>query len=117
MKHFSVLFLLYFVLHLSVYAQFGPGVEWERCLPNTSVRSVVAISDSVFTIACDLKSCTDSSAVSLRSYTRDDSLLWEKIIIPPPAQSYHVFSLSKTSDHGYIFSGSKDSSAANFNWL
>jgi hypothetical protein len=117
MKHLSAFFFFILVIRFSTIGQVVPGVEWDQCIPNASVRSVVTVSDSIFTVAFDLKSCADSSAIGLRSYNRDGILLWEKISLPPVTQSFHVFSLLKTNDNGYLFSGSIDSAESNFNWL
>ncbi len=113
MKHPSILvFFLLSILKLS--AQTAPGIDWERCIPNASVKSIVAISDSVFYVAFESLSCTDSSAIGLRSYDSQGSLLWEKMYVPPSTQSYHIFSLIH-SQNNFLLSGSIDSAGVSFN--
>src|SRR5262249_6246699 len=102
---------------MRITAQFAPGVEWEKCLPNASVTSTVAISDSIFTVLYDLLNCNDSSAVGLSSYDGDGNLLWENIYQPPLACSYHSFCLTKIDSGNYLITGSLIKQDSTFNWL
>lgn len=117
MKQFISLLISALVFSFCARAQTVPGVEWEKCISNTTIRSAVTISDNAFTIAGESKGCDDSSQIGLKTYNKEGSLLWEKVFIPSVSENNHVFSLSKTDDHGYLIAGSIDSFANNFNWL
>ena len=79
MKKIYGLVSFLFLSITGVLAQSTPGVEWERCIPNALVTGAVGVSDSVFTVLYDIFSCTDSTAVGLRTYDGKGNLLWEKM--------------------------------------
>lgn len=98
-------------------AQFAPGVEWERCIPNAQVTSSVKINDSTVAVLYDLFSCTDSTTFGLRTYDRNGNLLLEKFFTPPDSGSLHSFYVAKNQNNNYLITGLLKNPHGNYHLL
>ncbi|MCY7408987.1 MAG: PKD domain-containing protein, partial [Chitinophagales bacterium] len=113
-KFCCTLFLVFFFLKTA--AQFAPGAEWDHCIPNASIKSSAKVSDSLFAVAFETKTCNDSTAIGIREYNSEGEMMWERKFIPEVLQSNHVFSIQKIQT-GFILAGSIVTPDSSFNCI
>ncbi|MCY7409367.1 MAG: PKD domain-containing protein [Chitinophagales bacterium] len=87
-----------------MHGQTAPGLEWEGCYSNGSVRSLAKVTDSTYAAASSGFACVNPTSIKLHLYSKSGKVLWTKTFADDE-YDLNVYSLNKTSDGGFIISG------------